>query len=149
MEKADILDLTVSYLRSTLGARRQQDATTGLASYQAGFRDCQDHMTRVLISDETLNTEKKTQIISHIANTRPIMALPMPQTIHCVPNVSTSCRQLCPTQTPSTSTNVPVLSKAEGLKLHPPTATATASAHSSNSQNSSTSETTWKAWRPW
>lgn len=150
MEKADVLDLTVNYLKSAQSAKQQQDNTTGLASYQAGFRECQDHMTRVLITDPTINANQKSQMISHIASSRPVITLNLPRPIHSfAPNVTTYPQFTTtppPSPIPSPTARLAV-SPIEGLTLLSQTAELKPNRRLSYHETSARPESVWRPWQ--
>lgn len=152
MEKADVLDLTVNYLKSTHCAKKQQENTTGLAGYQAGYRECQDHMTRVLITDPSINANQKSQIISHIAGTRPVMSLNLPRPIHTIATSSTYPVQSQfittppPSPIPSPTARHPV-SPMEGLTLLSQSAELKPNRRLSYTESPTRTESVWRPWQ--
>lgn len=68
MEKADILDLTVNYLKSVKCEQGfLRDAST-LAKYRAGYNDCAGEMTRYLMSDTGLDYHSRAKLLSQVAS---------------------------------------------------------------------------------
>ena len=153
MEKADVLDLTVNYLKSTQSASKQHVNKTGFVSYQAGYRECQDHVTRVLITDPTINASQKSQIISHIAGSQAVMTLNLPRPIHTFPTSSTFSVQSQFTTTPPSSpipspTTRHPLSPNEGLTLLSTTAELKPNRRRlSYAESPVRSEAVWRPWQ--
>lgn len=150
MEKADVLDLTVNYLKSAQCSKQQEESTAGLASYQAGFRECQDHMTRVLITDPTIDANQKSQIISHIASSRPVMTLNLPRPIHSftpnTPNYPHFTTTPPPSPIPSPIARLPI-SPVEGLTLLSQTAELKPNRRLLYSESNSRAESVWRPWQ--
>jgi hypothetical protein len=149
MEKADVLDLTVNYLKSAQCAKQQQENTTGLASYQAGFRECQDHMTRVLITDPTINANQKSPLLSHIAGSRPGMTLNLPRPIHSFAPNGPTYPQFTTTPPPSpipSPTARLLVTPIEGLTLLSQTAELKPNRRLSYSESTSRTESVWRPW---
>ena len=144
-----MLDLTVNYLKSIKCAKQKQESSTGFASYQAGFRECQDHMTRVLITDPTINANQKSQMISHIASSRPMMTLNLPHPIHNFAPVARTYPQFTttppPSPIPSPTARLP-LSPIEGLTLLSQTPGLKPNRRLSYNDSTSRTESVWRPW---
>ena len=149
MEKADVLDLTVKYLKSAV-TKQQLGDTTGLASYQAGFRECQEHMTRVLITDPMINANEKSQMISHIASSRPVMTLNLPRPIHSFAGSNPPIYpQFTTTPPPSpipSPTERPAMSHVEGLAQLSQRAELKPNRRLSYNETTPRPETVWRPW---
>ncbi|XP_028414441.1 transcription factor HES-4-A-like [Dendronephthya gigantea] len=68
MEKADILDLTVNYLKSVKCEPGFLRDATSLAKYRAGYNDCAGEMTRYLMSDTGLDYHSRAKLLSQVAS---------------------------------------------------------------------------------
>jgi hypothetical protein len=68
MEKADILDLTVNYLKSVKCEQGFLRDATSLAKYRAGYNDCAGEMTRYLMSDTGLDYHSRAKLLSQVAS---------------------------------------------------------------------------------
>ena len=68
MEKADILDLTVNYLKSVKCEQGYLRDATSLAKYRAGYNDCAGEMTRYLMSDTGLDYHNRAKLLSQVAS---------------------------------------------------------------------------------
>lgn len=68
MEKADILDLTVNYLKSVKCEQGFLRDATSLAKYRAGYNDCAGEVTRYLMSDTGLDYHSRTKLLSQVAS---------------------------------------------------------------------------------
>ena len=153
MEKADVLDLTVNYLKSAQCTKKHQENATDAASYQAGYRECQDHINRVLITDPTMNANQKSQIISHFVGVRPPMTLNLPRPVHAFLQASPYPIQSHfatttppPSPIPSPTARHPV-SPMEGLTLLSHTAELKPKRMSHS--ESPTRTDVGHVWRPW
>ena len=144
-----MLDLTVNYLKSAQCAK-QQENSTGLTSYQAGFRECQNHMTRVLITDPTINANQKSQIISQIASSRPVMSLNLPHPIHSfaptVPTYPQFTTTPPPSPIPSPTARLPI-SPIEGLTLLSQPVELKPNRRLSYNESTSRPESVWRPWQ--
>ncbi|KXJ20968.1 Transcription factor HES-4-A [Exaiptasia diaphana] len=69
LEKADILQLTVQYLRSLKNqAISPSESTDSMACYRAGFNECTNEVLRYLSSINTLDVHAKSKILSHLSS---------------------------------------------------------------------------------
>nr|AEW42997.1 Hes4 [Nematostella vectensis] len=68
MEKADILEMTVKYLRSAPEKQSKISDPTSLAKYRAGYNECAAEVTRFLLSSENVSDQLRTQLLSHLAS---------------------------------------------------------------------------------
>ncbi|EDO45031.1 predicted protein [Nematostella vectensis] len=72
LEKADILEMTVKYLR----AMKTTQQLTGIvpsdpssvAQYRAGFNECALEVTRYFMANDNVDLQMKTRILSHLAS---------------------------------------------------------------------------------
>ncbi|XP_051554195.1 transcription factor HES-1-like [Myxocyprinus asiaticus] len=69
LEKADILEMTVKHLKNL--KRAQINATFGtslpmLGKYRAGFNECIHEVTRFMSTHESVDTEVKNRLLSHL-----------------------------------------------------------------------------------
>ena len=68
MEKADILDLTVNYLKSVKCEQGLLRDATSLAKYRAGYNDCAGEVTRYLMSNTGLDYHSRAKLLSQVAS---------------------------------------------------------------------------------
>ncbi|XP_033724611.1 transcription factor HES-1-B-like [Pecten maximus] len=69
LEKADILEMTVNYLRNTQHQQQQcVDATTDMRrnKYRTGFNECATEVMRYLGNDERVTPDVKTRVSDHL-----------------------------------------------------------------------------------
>lgn len=74
MEKADILEMTVKYLRSlnterTLHIKQHQEDASAIAKYRAGFNECAAKVSQFLMTADNITVPVRTQLLSHLAST--------------------------------------------------------------------------------
>ncbi|XP_070560736.1 transcription factor HES-1-like [Ptychodera flava] len=71
LEKADILEMTVKYLRNVqrqqMNAALTQDPTV-LSKYRAGFNECFGEVQRYLTSFEGISPDCRSRLLGHLAN---------------------------------------------------------------------------------
>lgn len=116
MEKADILDLTVNYLKSVQCEQGYLRDATSLAKYRAGYNDCAGEMTRYLMTENGVDYHSRAKLLSQVASycqnanlrttadmtTRPALQPPLfirPVATQITPSTSTC---------PSLSTSIPI-----------------------------------------
>ena len=68
MEKADILDLTVNYLKSVKCEQGYLRDANSLARYRNGYNDCAGEMTRYLMTENGLDYHSRTRLLSQVAS---------------------------------------------------------------------------------
>lgn len=68
MEKADILDLTVNYLKSVKCDQGFLRDATSLAKYRLGYNDCAGEMTQYIMSDAGLDYHNRAKLLSQMAS---------------------------------------------------------------------------------
>lgn len=68
MEKADILDLTVNYLKLLKCEQGYLRDATSMAKYRAGYNDCAGEMTRYLMTDNGLDYHSRAKLLSQVAS---------------------------------------------------------------------------------
>lgn len=73
LEKADILEMTVRYLRSmrTQSAATRVSNTSDpntMARYRAGYNECANEVSRYLMSLEGLDVQVRARLLSHLAS---------------------------------------------------------------------------------
>ncbi|XP_068713913.1 transcription factor HES-2-like [Montipora foliosa] len=72
MEKADILEMAVKYLRSLstdrpLHLQKQQDEAA-VERYRAGFNDCAAKVSHILMTADNITVPVRTQLLTHLAS---------------------------------------------------------------------------------
>ncbi|KAL9959848.1 hypothetical protein ACROYT_G033209 [Oculina patagonica] len=93
MEKADILEMTVKYLRSLnaerpLHLKQHQDDAVAIAKYRAGFNECAAKVSQFLMTADNITVPVRTQLLSHLATTCQKQKEP-----HQLPNEQPASRQ--------------------------------------------------------
>lgn len=68
MEKADILDLTVNYLKSVKCEQGYLRDANSLARYRNGYNDCAGEMTRYLMTENGLDYHSRTRLLTQVAS---------------------------------------------------------------------------------
>lgn len=72
LEKADILEMTVKYLRgiqrSQMGGQLGANPTTQAAKYRAGFTECANEVVRYVHAVQGVNGEVRSRLMGHLAN---------------------------------------------------------------------------------
>ncbi|XP_068710096.1 transcription factor HES-4-like [Montipora foliosa] len=72
LEKADILEMTVRYLRSmrsqSITARMNANDPNTIARYRAGYNECANEMTRYLMSLDGMDTQARSRLLAHLAS---------------------------------------------------------------------------------
>jgi len=72
LEKADILEMTVRYLRSmrnqNMTARVNTNDPSTMARYRAGYNECANEVTRYLMSLDGLDAQVRARLLSHLAS---------------------------------------------------------------------------------
>ncbi|ELU10814.1 hypothetical protein CAPTEDRAFT_223641 [Capitella teleta] len=67
LEKADILEMTVKYLKNMKKPQVSTDPAV-LSKYVAGFNECSSEVTKYLSNVDGLSTDVKGRMLSHLAN---------------------------------------------------------------------------------
>nr|BAS66818.1 hairy and enhancer of split transcription factor C [Echinocardium cordatum] len=69
MEKADILEMTVRYLKEIQTSPKSGDkSTAGVTNYHAGFTECLSEVSTFMSSCESIDIETRLRLLGHLAD---------------------------------------------------------------------------------
>ena len=133
MEKADILEMTVSFLRDFQRTQRAQQARATppmhqsvTTNYRAGYSECLSEVSRYLQASNMTNTHTKVQLLNHLASNitttnasrqmspTPTVTPPTPH-LACTPSPAALCSR---TPSPASPGYPPVCSRTPSPATH-------------------------------
>lgn len=111
MEKADILEMTVGFLRDfqrqqcvRQSASSTQNRETVASNYQAGYSECLSEVGRYLQSSRTVNPNTKLHLLDHLAtNVSPRQHNTSPVPVVVAPVATSPSSLSCPSASPCSS----------------------------------------------
>nr|BAJ41036.1 hairy and enhancer of split transcription factor C [Scaphechinus mirabilis] len=68
MEKADILEMTVRYLKDIQSPAAKANGETGVTDYHAGFTECLSEVSSFMSSCENIDIETRLRLLGHLAD---------------------------------------------------------------------------------